>query len=154
MMRIVIKDKVSPKLDNIKLKDYIHKEWVKETAKQKQLTKEAAPKNKMRLARSIYGRTFKEPLRAIIGIPALIAESGFDYSKFVTGMPIKITQENPYFAVGQTVVYGRDAQAPSGAPIRWSSSAGWWEFSVERAKKGFTNATRRGRNAYVKAMNS
>lgn len=155
MIRIKITDRVSPKLRSLKLNEFIYKEWVKETTKQKLFARQVAPKNRLQLSRAIYGRTYKEPLKAIIGIPPVLGHSGFDYTQFVTGKtPIKITKENPYFAVGQTVYYGMPASSPNGNPINWSSEAGWWEYVETKAKAGFKNATRRGRDAYVKAMNS
>lgn len=155
MIRIKITDRVSPKLRSISLKEVIYREWVKETQKQKQFAKQLAPKNKAKLAGAIYGRTYKEPLKAIIGIPPVLGHSGFDYTQFVAGkVPIKIKKENPYFAVGQTVYYGQPASSPSGNPIVWGAPADWWEFVSESATRGFKNATRRARDRYVKAMNS
>jgi hypothetical protein len=153
-MQIKVDAPILAKLKNIKLKNYIYKEWSKETQSQVKFAREVAPKSKMKLQKAIYGRTFKKNMKAIIGLSPVFGHSGFDYSKFVTGLtPIYITQQNPYFKVGQTVFYGQPAESPSGNQIQWSSSTGWWDFVEEKAKKGFVNATRRARNKYVKAMN-
>jgi hypothetical protein len=155
VIRVKITDTISPKLRSKKLEDYIYREWVKETRNKKLLAQQLAPKNKLKLARAIYGRTYKEPLKAVIGIPPVLGHSGFNYAEFVTGkLPIKIEKENPYFAVGQTIYYGSPAVSPAGNPINWSATIGWWGYFEEQATQGFKNATRRGRNAYVKAMNS
>ena len=154
MIRINITDNFTKKVKNVVLQEMIFSEWRKTTARVKQRVREVAPKNGMQLQRAVYGRTYKNPLKAVIGIPVLPSYSGFDYAQFVTNqIPITITKENKYFAAGQTINYGGRASAPSGNPIKWTAPQGWWQSAEREANREFANATRRGRNAYVRAMN-
>jgi hypothetical protein len=155
MIRVKITDNVSPKLRGIKLTNFIHKEWVKETSKRTQMLLQLIPKNSLKLAKAVYSRTYKKPLRAFIGIAPTFGPANFDYSQFVAGRTaIVIKKPNKFFKTGQTIVYGGPALSPSGQQIDWYADGNWWEYFEERAEQGYINATRRGRNAYVKAMNS
>lgn len=123
----------------------------------KSLTKQAkatAPQKTGRLKRAIYGRTFKNPIRAEVGIPNWVNSSGtgFYYPAFVTGkVAIRIDKPNKFFKVGQTVNYGMTAISPSGNSIVWSTPDPRWWFRIEsRASKEYPKAMKEAVQEFTK----
>lgn len=121
----------------------------------KSLTKQAkatAPQKTGRLKRAIYGRTYKNPVRAIVGIPEWVGSStGYYYPDFVTGkVAIRIAKPNQYFKVGQTVNYGMTAISPSGNSIAWTADPRWWFRIESRASKEYPKAMKEAVQEFTK----
>ena len=156
MIRVVINlnglDKkllVAPERLRVKVYDRLRAH----TSALKLRAKRAAPVNSGSLRNAIYGRTYKNPLRAQLGIMSTLRgrTTGFPYALFVAGgMPIRTKSVfNRYFAPNQTVLYGVPAKSPHGKVI-WDKESGWWAIIADNARRSYPGVVARGVNDFVK----
>jgi hypothetical protein len=136
------------------LRKHIYRALQRKTRQLTAQLKTAAPKKSGRLARAIYGRTYQQPLRAIIGIPTILSDSGFDYPQFVTGaISIKVDKPNKYFQQGQTLMYGRGGLSPNGNAIQWKANYDWWMSVQQHARRSYPQVVRQAVKSFSDEMN-
>ncbi len=131
--------------------------WKKRMRKLQQVqrkTPREASKLMQRIAKRLAPRKTGETIRGIIRRQI---KNGWSVQSWVGGQfkqnlfanrtapfrTIRYTQKNPFFAVPQTVVYGRSAKSPSGNPIRWTGKPRFWHFASLRTRKHYKKQARK-----------
>lgn len=109
----------------------------------KNYAKSVAPYNRGRIRDAIYGLTYQQELKSIIGVGDVI-DRGFNVTEWVTRQfPITIANPNQYFDAPQTFMYGDPgAKSKSGNAIQWSTTARWWEGVQKKARRSFPQVAR------------
>ena len=107
-----------------------YRESIKEIAIEgKQMAQALAPIKSGELKRGISYRIFKTKAELFSVV------SGFPYNFWVNKTePLRILhfrKRNPYFAVPQEVGYGMHLISPSGNPIQWTGTAGFFDIASE-----------------------
>lgn len=140
----------------IEMREFVSKGLRKKAKEYKGFAKKVAPSSSGELSRAIYSKVRKDPVTMEIGVhPALTGPTGFPYPAFTAGR-ITIRTRNPqnrYFRAGQTIRYGLAAVSPSGAPIRWSASARWWDAVEDKVRRGTPQVVNKAIKDYLKEKN-
>lgn len=140
-----------------RLRRLVYQRIKAKTQELKRKAQQRAPRSSGALSRSIYGRTYENPLKATLGIPtSLKGPTGYPYAEFVAGgevLNIRRGSDNVFFRSGQKVAYGEPALTPSGNSVNWSAERGWWEIIRTEARRSYPATVSRAARDFAREMN-